>query len=51
MWMEYEQTENPFRDHLVAEQVCQKNGIVSVPEGPGLGFTINEDTIKRYRIA
>jgi len=51
MWMEYEQTENPFRDHLVAEQICQKNGIVSVPEGPGLGFTINEDTVKQYRIA
>lgn len=51
MWMEYEQTENPFRDHLVHEPVVHNKGYVSVPEGPGLGFTINEDIINRYRIS
>lgn len=51
MWMEYEQTENPFRDHLVANPVSHTNGFVSVPEGPGLGFTINEEIITRYRLA
>ena len=31
MWMEYEQTENPFRDHLVTEPIVQKNGKVAIP--------------------
>jgi D-galactarolactone cycloisomerase len=51
MWLEFEQTENPFRDHLVLEPVRAKQGLITVPEGPGLGFEINEDCIKRYRIA
>lgn len=51
MWMEYEQTENPFRDQLVTQPISHKNGYVDVPEGPGLGFTINEEIIKRYRLA
>lgn len=50
MWMEYEQTENPFRDHLVNETIQHKNGFVNIPEGPGLGFTINEEIVSRYRI-
>lgn len=51
MWMEYEQTENPFRDHLVTEPIYHTNGLVNVPEGPGLGFIINDEVINRYRLA
>ncbi|MCF8565575.1 mandelate racemase/muconate lactonizing enzyme family protein [Alicyclobacillus tolerans] len=51
MWMEYEQTENPFRDHLVQNPVEHDGGIVRVPEGPGLGFSIDEKVIDRYRIS
>ena len=51
MWMEYERTENPFRDYLVNEPILHKQGFVNVPEGPGLGFTINEKIIERYRMA
>jgi D-galactarolactone cycloisomerase len=50
LWMEYEQTENPFRDLLVNEKIIHENGNVAIPEGPGLGFTINQDIIDKYRI-
>lgn len=50
MWMEYEQTENPFRDHLVTEPIVQKNGKVAIPQKPGLGFEINQETIDKYRV-
>ena len=50
LWMEYEQTENPFRDLLVEEPVCQKDGRVDVPDRPGLGFKINQEIVDRYRV-
>jgi D-galactarolactone cycloisomerase len=51
LWMEYEQTENPFRDDLVTSPIVQKDGIVTIPDGVGLGFEINQETIDKYRIA
>ncbi len=50
MWMEYEQTESPFRDLLVIEPLFQKDGKVTVPQKPGLGFTINQEIIDKYRV-
>lgn len=50
MWMEYEQTENPFRDLLVTEPINQKDGKVDIPQGAGLGFAINRDIIEQYRV-
>ena len=50
VWMEYEQTESPFREKLVNEPVRRENGVVKIPSGPGLGFTINEEIINKYRV-
>jgi D-galactarolactone cycloisomerase len=50
MWMEYEQTENPFRDLLVTERVVQRDGKVAIPQKPGLGFTVNPEIVKKYRV-
>jgi len=50
MWMEYEQTENPFRDHLVEQPITHEKGYVTVPDRPGLGFDINPSVIERYRV-
>ena len=50
MWMEYEQTENPFRDLLVTEPVVRKDGKVAIPEKPGLGFEINQEIVDKYRV-
>jgi D-galactarolactone cycloisomerase len=49
LWMEYEQTDNPFRKHLLHEQLAMVEGWVEVPTGPGLGFTVDETVLERHR--
>ena len=44
-------TDSPLRHEITNEQFEVVDGYVSVPEGPGLGVTINESTIDRYRVA
>lgn len=48
--LEFDRTENPFREHLAEKPIEQKDGYVSVPSGYGLGVEINEDMIRRYRV-
>ena len=49
--LEFEQEENPFRDHLAKTPIRQRDGIVAVPEGPGLGIEIDRTVIDTYRVA
>lgn len=46
--LEFEQCENPFRDHLATEPINQVNGTVGIPQGPGLGIEIDRSVIQRY---
>jgi len=38
-------------DLLVPSLKPDSNGRIEVPKRPGLGFTLNEDLVKRYRVA
>ena len=49
--LEFEQEENPFRDHLALEPIRQVEGRVKVPTGPGLGIEIDRTVIDRHRVA
>jgi D-galactarolactone cycloisomerase len=49
--LEFEQEENPFRDHLALEPIRQVNGKVAVPGGPGLGIEVDRKVIDRYRVS
>ena len=48
--LEFEQEQNPFRDHLALEPIRQSRGVVQVPTGPGLGIEIDRKVIERYRV-
>ena len=48
--LEFDQSENPIRDHLITEPFRLDNGFVSVPTGPGLGITIDETMLNTFRI-
>jgi muconate cycloisomerase len=37
-------------DDLITEPLVIENGHVRVPEGPGLGITLDEDALERYRM-
>lgn len=46
--LEFDVSENPFRDEIVAEPFELKRGYFHVPTGPGLGIAINEDVVRKY---
>lgn len=48
--LEFEQCENPFRDHLSKEPIVQVEGIVQIPTGAGLGIEVVRSVIDRYRV-
>jgi D-galactarolactone cycloisomerase len=47
--LEYDVAENPFREELCAPLEF-KDGYVTVPTGPGLGITVNEDVVAKYAV-
>lgn len=49
--MEYDMTENPFRNELMKEPfVPDKNGMLTLSDAPGLGIDVRDDVIETYRI-
>jgi len=49
--LEYDRSEHPFRQALIEKPWCVKNGMVAIPDGPGLGVTVNMNTVDNYRAA
>jgi L-rhamnonate dehydratase len=50
-FVEFNTSQGPLSRDMVREPLRMVDGYVSVPTGPGLGVDVNEETIKRYRIA
>jgi L-alanine-DL-glutamate epimerase-like enolase superfamily enzyme len=48
-YLEYNVTDNPLRTDLLVHPIRPRNGVVSVPDAPGLGIELREDTLARYR--
>ncbi|MBT8152770.1 mandelate racemase/muconate lactonizing enzyme family protein [Epibacterium ulvae] len=54
--LEFDTTDNKFRDDLLTEpldiqgQVAKNDGLVAIPDGPGLGITPDRDFIRHYDI-
>ncbi|MFW7342034.1 mandelate racemase/muconate lactonizing enzyme family protein [Pollutimonas sp. H1-120] len=47
---EFEQCENPFRDHLATEPIVQHKGVVAIPTGAGLGIEIDRGVLAKYSV-
>ena len=43
--------DSPMRNELARERLQAKDGWITVPDGPGLGITLNEEFIKHYSVA
>jgi L-alanine-DL-glutamate epimerase-like enolase superfamily enzyme len=41
----------PLRNELTTERIQAVNGVITVPDGPGLGVTLNEDFVKSTLVA
>jgi len=48
--MEYDQTENGLRERLTYPAIEMKNGIIEVPDRPGLGIDVDEKVLMEYAI-
>jgi L-alanine-DL-glutamate epimerase-like enolase superfamily enzyme len=48
--LEFSLSHSPLRWQLTNEHiVVEEDGTVMVPQGPGLGVTLNQETVERYR--
>ncbi|RVV97548.1 mandelate racemase/muconate lactonizing enzyme family protein [Mesobaculum littorinae] len=46
--LEFDRTDNPFRQAVVTTPIEHADGIVTIPDGPGLGIEINRDALKDF---
>ena len=46
--IEYSLGANPMIHDLVEETVEAKDGMIAIPDEPGLGFTISEDFLEAH---
>lgn len=50
-WLEWDQNPNPLRSELFEEPlVVDDEGNTRLPQGPGLGVKLNQETLDRYRV-
>jgi D-galactarolactone cycloisomerase len=50
-YLEYDMTENPFRDHLLATPLAMgKDGWFDIPTGPGLGVEVDEAFVREHAV-
>lgn len=48
--LEFDRTENPFRQAVVMEPLEHVNGVVAIPDGPGLGIEINREALAKFAL-
>ncbi|GAA0237482.1 mandelate racemase/muconate lactonizing enzyme family protein [Haladaptatus pallidirubidus] len=47
---EFDRSKNPLRDDLMIDSIDPTGGVLEVPQDPGLGISVDEDAVERYRI-
>ena len=47
--VEYDRQPNPLRDELLVEALALEDGCLTVPSGHGLGITVSDEVVNRYR--
>ena len=48
--LEFDRSAHPFRQEVLTKPLEHENGVVKIPDGPGLGIEINRDTIKKFSV-
>ncbi len=50
-WLEFDHSSNPLRDELATESFeTTDDGAIRIPDAPGLGVELDEETIEAYRV-
>lgn len=50
LFNEYPFTDSPLRNELIEGIPVPVDGIIPIPDKPGLGIEVNEDIVQRYRV-
>lgn len=48
--LEFDRSEHPFRQAVLKAPIEAVDGVVSIPEGPGLGIEVDVDALARWRV-
>lgn len=48
--VEVDRTGNPFIDDLLTEPLRVRDGMIALPEAPGLGIALDESVVERYAV-
>jgi len=51
VWLEFDRTEHAYRLAIASQPIAQIDGMVAVPDGPGLGLEIDRDVLSEFRVA
>ncbi|MCD7060752.1 mandelate racemase/muconate lactonizing enzyme family protein [Pelagibacterium xiamenense] len=46
--LEFDRTHNPFRQAVVTSPIEHQNGVVAIPDGPGLGIEIDRNALREF---
>lgn len=49
--LEFDRTHNPFRQAIVDQPIEHAGGVVRVPDGPGLGISVNREALMRFCVS
>ncbi len=49
--LEYDQSAHPFRQDLIFGAIAMHDGMVQIPDGPGLGVEVDREVLARYTSA
>lgn len=48
--LEFDRTENPFRQAVIKTPIEHEQGVIKIPSGPGLGIEIDRDALAEFRM-
>jgi L-alanine-DL-glutamate epimerase-like enolase superfamily enzyme len=48
--LEYSLGANPMLHDIIVERIVVEDGMIAIPDRPGLGFTIKEDVVAKHAV-
>ncbi len=49
--LEFDRSTHPFRTELINDEVEFKDGMVTIPNKPGIGVSVNREILEKYKIS
>lgn len=47
---EFDRGESPLREGVLTTPLTPENGTVAIPDGPGIGVTVDEEWVRAHRL-